>query len=94
MCALRLRRELLHERTASRRALLRVSIPAAGLAQAFLSGDRRMRIRRQEIFHKNLVGTYDTDVSDASGNDCTDIFVARLQGPLWDDPIFIDGFDD
>jgi hypothetical protein len=41
-----------------------------------------------------LVGTYATGFSDASGNDCTDIFVARLQGPLWDDFIFIDGFDD
>lgn len=41
-----------------------------------------------------LVGTYETGVSDASGNDCADIFVARLQGPLWDDFIFVDGFDD
>ncbi len=40
-----------------------------------------------------LVGTYDTGVSDASGNDCTDIFVARLQSPLIDDLIFVDGFD-
>jgi hypothetical protein len=41
-----------------------------------------------------LVGTYATGVSDAAGNDCTDIFVARLQGPFWDDFIFVDGFDD
>ena len=40
-----------------------------------------------------LVGTYDTGVSDASGNDCTDIFVARLQSSLIDDIIFFDGFD-
>jgi hypothetical protein len=40
-----------------------------------------------------LVGTYDTGVSDVSGNDCTDIFVARLQSPIWDDFIFVDGFD-
>jgi hypothetical protein len=41
-----------------------------------------------------LVGTYDTGTSDASDHDCTDIFVARLQGPLGDDFIFVDGFDD
>jgi hypothetical protein len=40
-----------------------------------------------------LVGTYATGTSDASGNDCTDIFVARLQSPLIDDFIFVDGFD-
>ncbi len=37
-----------------------------------------------------MVGTYNTGTSDAGGNDCTEIFAARLQG---DDVIFIDGFD-
>ena len=40
-----------------------------------------------------LVRRVDTGASDAGGNDCTDIFVARLQSPLWDDFIFVDGFD-
>lgn len=37
-----------------------------------------------------IVGTYDTGTSDPSGNDCTEIFAARLQGL---DTIFRDGFD-
>ena len=40
-----------------------------------------------------LVGTYYTGVSDADGNDCSEILVARLQSPLIDDFIFVDGFD-
>jgi uncharacterized delta-60 repeat protein len=37
-----------------------------------------------------MAGTFSTGTSDAEGNDCSEIFVARLQG---EDVIFIDGFD-
>ncbi len=37
-----------------------------------------------------MVGTHYTGASDANGNDCSEIFAARLQA---DDAIFVDRFD-